>query len=104
MSRKKRKNTGNPARNPGPREVTLKSRLGELKGLADDASQVEELRFLLVRSARELGATWSEIGDALGVSRQAAAQMAERREGALKGVSMGRTGLRVTPSGKVVSA
>jgi hypothetical protein len=45
-----------------------------LRALAVRAREVERLTELAVSDSREAGARWTEIGEALGISRQAAQQ------------------------------
>lgn len=45
-----------------------------LKKYAEEAQEVERLTAKWAATAREAGASWTQIGDALGVSRQAAQQ------------------------------
>ena len=43
-----------------------------LRVLADSEAEIDRIRRERVRAARAAGASWQEIGDALGVSRQSA--------------------------------
>ena len=43
-----------------------------LRVLADSEAEIDRIRRDRVRAARAAGASWQEIGDALGVSRQSA--------------------------------
>lgn len=43
-----------------------------LRVLADSEAEIDRLRDDRVREARAAGASWQQIGDALGISRQAA--------------------------------
>jgi hypothetical protein len=65
----------------GPREPrllpweeteSLDAALANLPNVARAQAQVEESLLGWVRRARTLGATWAQIGDALGVTRQSA--------------------------------
>jgi ClpX C4-type zinc finger len=57
-----------------PWELTasLDAALANLPNVARAQSQVEESLLGWVRRARTLGATWAQIGDALGITRQSA--------------------------------
>lgn len=46
--------------------------LGQLRGLRAATAQLEVWQREAIARARQRGASWSEIGDALGVSKQAA--------------------------------
>ena len=46
--------------------------LDALRELADGEAELDRLRRAAVRSARGAGATWEQIGDALGMTRQSA--------------------------------
>ena len=51
---------------------TLDAALANLPNVARAQAQVEESLLGWVRRARTLGATWAQIGDALGITRQSA--------------------------------
>jgi len=51
---------------------SLDAALANLPNVARAQAQVEESLLGWVRRARALGATWAQIGDALGVTRQSA--------------------------------
>jgi len=51
---------------------SLDAALVNLPNVAQAQAQVEESRLGCVRGARTLGATWAQIGDALGITRQSA--------------------------------
>jgi len=56
-----------------------KSPLDALRDIAESAAHLEELRRHQVAEARRSGATWDEIGSALGMSRQAAWEYFRKR-------------------------
>jgi hypothetical protein len=51
-----------------------------LSKYADEAREVERLTADWVQKARDAGASWQQIGDALGVTRQAAQQRYGRND------------------------
>lgn len=57
---------------PWEAEATLEDVLPNLAPVASAATQVEESLTAWVSKARSLGATWAQIGDALGITRQSA--------------------------------
>jgi hypothetical protein len=48
--------------------------LKKLRGIRDINAQLDKQAARAVAQAREAGATWTEVGQSLGVSRQAAQQ------------------------------
>ena len=57
---------------PWEAEATLEEVLRNLAPVAGAATQVEESLAAWITKARSLGATWAQIGDALGITRQSA--------------------------------
>jgi hypothetical protein len=57
---------------PWERTDSLEVALGNLPNIARAQAQVEESLLGWVRRARALGATWAQVGDALGITRQSA--------------------------------
>jgi ATP-dependent protease Clp ATPase subunit len=57
---------------PWEETASLDAALANLPNVARAQAQVEESLLGWVRRARTLGATWAQIGDALGVTRQSA--------------------------------
>jgi hypothetical protein len=57
---------------PWDQERTVGELLDALPGVARASARVEEELGHWVRKARQLGATWARIGDALGMTRQSA--------------------------------
>jgi hypothetical protein len=57
---------------PWDQERTLDELLDALPGIARASAQVEEQLGHWVRKARQLGATWARVGEALGMARQSA--------------------------------
>jgi hypothetical protein len=57
---------------PWERETTMDVILGYLPNVARARAQVEHTLQGWVGRARDLGATWAQIGDALGMTRQSA--------------------------------
>ena len=57
---------------PWERTDSLEVALANLPNIARAQAQVEESLVGWVRRARALGATWAQVGDALGVTRQSA--------------------------------
>jgi hypothetical protein len=53
-------------------ELDADDPLGQLRGLQAATRQVDAWQRDAIASARQRGASWSEIGEALGVSKQAA--------------------------------
>ncbi len=53
-------------------ETTLEQTLGHLPRVAEAGAQVEANLTGWVRRARTLGATWAQVGQALGMTRQSA--------------------------------
>ncbi|HEY1651998.1 MAG TPA: ClpX C4-type zinc finger protein [Acidimicrobiales bacterium] len=51
---------------------TVQAALAHLPNVARAQAQVEESLLGWVRRARQLGATWAQVGDALGITRQSA--------------------------------
>jgi hypothetical protein len=51
---------------------TAEAALAHLPNVARAQAQVEESLLGWVRRARQLGATWAQVGDALGITRQSA--------------------------------
>lgn len=98
MARKKKRTGGSPARAAAPTRVDLVDQplpelppaaeppvlnnrwdaLLALEDLATAAAEAARLRDLGVERAREAGASWVSIGEALGVTRQAARQRYSR--------------------------
>ena len=61
-----------PSVAPWDQELTLEEVLARLAPVASAGAQVQENLTAWVRKARSLGATWSQIGAALGMTRQSA--------------------------------
>jgi hypothetical protein len=57
---------------PWDHAETVQAALAHLPNVARAQAQVEESLLGWVRRARTLGATWAQIGDALGITRQSA--------------------------------
>jgi hypothetical protein len=57
---------------PWDHAETVQAALAHLPNVARAQAQVEESLLGWVRRARALGATWAQIGDALGITRQSA--------------------------------
>jgi ATP-dependent protease Clp ATPase subunit len=57
---------------PWERTDSLEEALANLPNIARAQAQVEESLLGWVRRARTLGATWVQVGDALGITRQSA--------------------------------
>ena len=57
---------------PWEHDMALPEVLSNLPHIAAASSQLEDNLLHWVRKARALGATWAEIGDALGMTRQSA--------------------------------
>jgi ATP-dependent protease Clp ATPase subunit len=57
---------------PWDRTDSLDAALANLPNVARAQAQVEESLLGWVRRARTLGATWAQVGDALGITRQSA--------------------------------
>jgi ATP-dependent protease Clp ATPase subunit len=57
---------------PWEQTASLQAALANLPNVARAQAQVEESLLGWVRRARTLGATWAQIGDALGITRQSA--------------------------------
>ncbi|HWF17185.1 MAG TPA: ClpX C4-type zinc finger protein [Acidimicrobiales bacterium] len=57
---------------PWDHAETVQAALAYLPNVARAQAQVEESLLGWVRRARTLGATWAQIGDALGITRQSA--------------------------------
>jgi ATP-dependent protease Clp ATPase subunit len=57
---------------PWDRTDSLEAALANLPNVARAQAQVEETLLGWVRRARALGATWAQVGDALGITRQSA--------------------------------
>lgn len=53
--------------------------LEALRQVARSEAELDELRWNQIAAARDVGASWAEIGDALGVSRQSAWEYFTRR-------------------------
>jgi len=53
--------------------------LDALREVSRSEAQLDELRWKQIEAARDAGASWAEIGDALGVSRQSAWEYFTRR-------------------------
>jgi hypothetical protein len=53
--------------------------LAALRQVARSQAELDELRWNQIAAARDVGASWAEIGDALGVSRQSAWEYFTRR-------------------------
>lgn len=56
--------------------------LDALRALARTEAELDQLRRQQVAAAREAGATWEQVGEALGVSRQSAWEYYSARAGA----------------------
>ncbi|MDA8270217.1 MAG: ClpX C4-type zinc finger protein [Actinomycetota bacterium] len=65
---------------PWEHEVTLEEVLGNLGPVAAASIQVDHSLAAWVTKARSLGATWAQIGDALGMTRQSAWERFSREE------------------------
>ena len=63
---------GSPRLMPWDLTDSLEAALGVLPNVALAQAQVETALAGWVRRARSLGATWAQIGDALGITRQSA--------------------------------
>jgi hypothetical protein len=61
-----------PSVAPWDQELTLEEVLSRLAPVASAGAQVQENLTAWVRKARFLGGTWSQIGAALGMTRQSA--------------------------------
>ena len=57
---------------PWEHAQTAEAALGHLPNVARAEAQVEEALLGWVLRARQLGATWAQVGDALGITRQSA--------------------------------
>ena len=57
---------------PWEQTASLEAALANLPNVARAQTQVEESLLGWVRRARTLGATWAQVGDALGITRQSA--------------------------------
>jgi hypothetical protein len=57
---------------PWEQAETIGAALAHLPNVARAQAQVEESLLGWVRRARQLGATWAQVGDALGITRQSA--------------------------------
>jgi ATP-dependent protease Clp ATPase subunit len=57
---------------PWDRTDSVEAALANLPNVARAQAQVEESLLGWVRRARTLGATWAQVGDALGITRQSA--------------------------------
>jgi ATP-dependent protease Clp ATPase subunit len=57
---------------PWDRTDSLEAALANLPNVARAQAQVEESLLGWVRRARTLGATWAQVGEALGITRQSA--------------------------------
>ncbi len=57
---------------PWERTDSMDAALANLPNVARAQAQVEESLLGWVRRARALGATWAQVGDALGITRQSA--------------------------------
>jgi hypothetical protein len=64
--------TGETRLTPWEQTTSLEAALANLPNVARAQAQVEESLLGWVRRARRLGATWAQVGDALGVTRQSA--------------------------------
>ena len=53
---------------------------GGLRRIADEDNAAPQRRYAAMVDARIEGASWDEIGDALGITRQAAQQFVAQRE------------------------
>lgn len=56
--------------------------LDALRQVSQSEVELDELRWTQIAAARDTGASWSDIGDALGVSRQSAWEYFTRRASA----------------------
>lgn len=56
--------------------------LMELAAVRRDADDARRRRVLHIRQARQQGATWEQIGDALGITKAGARNFITREEGA----------------------
>jgi len=75
-------------------ELGAHSPIDGLRANAELASRLEHGRWHIMRDARESGHTWAEIGDACGITRQAAQQAyttAFESQETLRGQSYGPT-------------
>jgi hypothetical protein len=57
---------------PWEHAQTVDAALAHIPNVARAQAQVEESLLGWVRRARQLGATWAQVGDALGITRQSA--------------------------------
>jgi hypothetical protein len=57
---------------PWEHAQTVETALAHLPNVARAQAQVDESLLGWVRRARQLGATWAQVGDALGITRQSA--------------------------------
>ena len=57
---------------PWEHAQTVEAALAHLPNVARAQAQVEETLLGWVRRARRLGATWAQVGEALGITRQSA--------------------------------
>lgn len=64
--------TGGVRLMPWEQAQTMEAALAHLPNVVRAQSQVEESLLGWVRRARHLGATWAQVGDALGITRQSA--------------------------------
>ena len=76
-----------PQKPPQPHHLLSLARnpeipLGALRATAQLREMLAEWESSAIASAREKGATWRDIADALGVTRQALQQRVSRRQGA----------------------
>ncbi|MEZ2388001.1 hypothetical protein AB6813_00395 [bacterium RCC_150] len=74
--------TGNAREAPAARFLSDISEVAALEALRANAKAVELLtgrRWYVMKSAREAGATWSQIGEALGMTKQAAHDFYRRK-------------------------
>lgn len=74
--------TRDATRNLLRRAENLELPLLGLSALVDLRERLEDLELAAIRSAREKGATWDEIAETLGVTRQALHQRLRKRWGA----------------------
>jgi hypothetical protein len=73
---------GRPAREAAAKFLAEVSEVAALEALRANAKAVELLtarRWYVMKSAREAGATWAQIGEALGITKQAAHDFYRRK-------------------------
>jgi hypothetical protein len=61
------------------KELALKAQLEDLRASVRYGELVAKMQLAAVAGAREIGGTWEQIGNALGVTHQAARQRWDRK-------------------------